>query len=35
MAETLGTFEQAVLLAILRLKDGAYAAEFLERFSNV
>src|SRR5262252_4267594 len=26
MAETLGTFEQAVLLAILRLKEDAYGA---------
>jgi DNA-binding PadR family transcriptional regulator len=29
MAETLGTFEQAVLLAILRLKEDAYGRGIL------
>lgn len=30
MAETLGTFEQAVLLAIVRLGDGAYGRAILK-----
>ena len=30
MADTLGTFEQAVLLAILRLGDGAYGRAILK-----
>src|SRR5262245_58207259 len=29
MADTLGSFEQAVLLAILRLEDGAYGRAIL------
>jgi len=29
MAETLGTFEQAVLLSIVRLRDGAYGRAIL------
>ena len=29
MSETLGTFEQAVLLAIVRLRDGAYGRAIL------
>lgn len=29
MAEILGTFEQAVLLAVLRLRDGAYGRAIL------
>jgi PadR family transcriptional regulator PadR len=30
MAETLGTFEQAVLLAVIRLKDDAYGRAILK-----
>src|SRR5437867_1989805 len=30
MAEVLGTFEQAVLLAVLRLADGAYGRAILK-----
>jgi PadR family transcriptional regulator, regulatory protein PadR len=30
MADILGTFEQSVLLAILRLKDGAYGRAILK-----
>jgi DNA-binding PadR family transcriptional regulator len=34
MAETLGTFEQAVLLAIVRLQDDAYGRGILAEVQN-
>jgi DNA-binding PadR family transcriptional regulator len=34
MAETLGTFEQAVLLAILRLKEDAYGRAILKEVQD-
>lgn len=34
MAETLGTFEQAVLLAIVRLQDDAYGRGILSEVQN-
>ena len=34
MADTLGSFEQAVLLAILRLEDGAYGRAILKEVAG-